>query len=114
MRTGEGSGSTTPLELQSPLSSAAGERRDAAVVLVAAAVEDACLDALLLGALGEQLAAALGLLHRVEAAQVLLGPVDRRDGAAGVVVDELGEEAAVRAVNRQDRKSTRLNSSHLV
>src|SRR5437879_8336017 len=57
-----------------------GERLDAPVVLVAAAVEDARFDAGFLGPLREHLAGALRLLHRLEAAQ--------------------------------DRKSTRLNSSH--
>src|SRR5262245_1393677 len=93
MKSLEGSG----LEVQAALAGALGERFHAAVVLVAAAVEHGGLDAGGLAALAEQLARALGLLHRLEAPQVGLRPVDRRQGAAGVVVDELGEDPAVGA-----------------
>src|ERR671923_177147 len=68
-----------PLELEPRLTGALGESPDPAVVAVSTAIEDARLDPGLLGALGEQLAAALRLLHRPEAANVLLGPVRRRD-----------------------------------
>src|SRR3954453_15810307 len=53
-------------ELQAALTSALGERADAAVVAVAAAVEDDGLGAGVLRALGDQLAGALGLLHARE------------------------------------------------
>src|SRR5690349_9084955 len=56
-------------ELQAPLSRALGDRGDAPVEPVSAAVEDARLDARGLGSLGEQLAGSLRLLHRVERAQ---------------------------------------------
>ena len=81
------------LEVQAALAGALGERLHAAVVLVAAAVEHGGLDAGGLRALGQQLAGALGLLERLERAQVGLGPVDGGQRAAGVVVDELGEDA---------------------
>src|SRR4249919_737324 len=92
-----------PSELQAPLAGAFGDRRDASVEAVAAAVEHARLYAGGLGALGEQLPGALGLLHRAELAQVGLGPGNRGESAAGVVVDQLDEHAAVRSVDRQAR-----------
>src|SRR5262249_15428523 len=95
----QGSGS----KLQAPLAGALGERLDAAVVAVATAIEDARLDVRLLGALGEHLAGLLRLLHRVELAKVALGPAHLGDRAAGVVVDQLREHAAVRAVHREAR-----------
>ena len=42
----------------------------------------------------------MGLLGGAEIAQVGLGPVDGGQRAAGVVVDELGEDAAVGAKHR--------------
>src|SRR5829696_2974798 len=91
--------SRRPSELQPPLAGALGDRGDTPVEPVAAAVEDAGLDASGLAALGEQLPDALGLVHPVELAQLLLGPGCGGDGAAGVVVDQLGEDAAVGAVD---------------
>src|SRR6476619_3781562 len=88
-------GSSGPSEAQAPLSGALRDRGDAAVEAIAAAVEDAGLDPGLLRALGEQLAGALRLLHRTELPQVGLGPRDGGEGPAGVVVDQLGEDAAV-------------------
>jgi hypothetical protein len=73
------------------------------VVLVAAAVEDAALDPGLLRPLGEQLACALGLPRGGELTQLRLGPVDRRQGLALGVVDELSEDAAVGAVDGKAR-----------
>src|SRR5215212_649246 len=90
-------------EAQARLPSAFGQSLDAAVELVPAAVEHAGLDAGLLGALPEHLAHALGLLHRLQAAQVGLGPVDRDERPARDVVDELGEDALVGAEHRQPR-----------
>src|SRR4051794_4951928 len=95
--------SRRPSELQTPLASALGDRRDAPVEAIAAAIEDARLDTGGLGALGEQLPGALGLLHRAELAELVLGPGCRGDGAAGVVVDQLREDAAVRPVDGQAR-----------
>src|SRR5712691_6201324 len=92
-----------PLELQAALAGALGERPDAPVVAVARAVEDAALHPGLLPPLGEQLPGALRLLHRVGLAQLLLGPVDRRQGVTRVIVDELGEDPTVRAVDRESR-----------
>src|SRR5215218_5745848 len=91
------------LDGQAALAGAVREGRDAAVVLVAAAVEHGGLDAGGLRTLGQQLAGLRGLLHRLERAQVGLGPVDRGDRATGVVVDELGEDAAVGAVDADAR-----------
>src|SRR3954453_430001 len=92
-----------PLDGESALADALGEGLDAAVVLVAAAVEHRALDAGGLRALGEQLPGLGRLLARLERAQVGLGPVDGRQRAAGLVVDELGEDAAVGAEHRDAR-----------
>src|SRR5688572_3097986 len=89
IRSFEGSG----LEGQAALAGAVGQGLHAAVVLVAAAVEHGAVDTGSLGALGQQLAGPLGLLHRLERPQVGLDPVDGGQRAAGVVVDELGEDA---------------------
>src|SRR3954464_13903539 len=95
--------SQRPSELQASLAGALGDRRDAAVEAISAPVEDAGLDAGGLGALGEQLSCALGLVHRSELAELVLGPRSRCHCAAGVVVDQLGEDAAVRAVDGEPR-----------
>src|SRR5919201_508608 len=92
-----------PSELQAPLAGALGDGGDAPVEAVAGTVEDAGFDPGGLGSLGDQLPGALGLLHRVELAQLGLRPGDGRDRAAGVVVDQLGEDAPVRAVHGQPR-----------
>src|SRR6187200_2452785 len=91
------------LEGQSGLAGALGEGLDAAVVLVAAAVEHRGLDAGGLGALGQDGAGLVGLLHALERAQLGLGPVDGSERPARVVVDELGEDAAVGAEHRDTR-----------
>ena len=69
-------------EGRAPLASALSEGLDASVVAVAAAVEHDALDAGRLRTLGERLAGLLGLLHRLQRAQLGLGPVDGREGAA--------------------------------
>src|ERR1700754_812844 len=91
------------LKLKAALTGALGQGLDTAVVLVAAAIEHGGVDAGGLGARREQLARLVGLLHRLERAQVGLGPLDRRDRATAVVVDELGEHAAVGAEHRDPR-----------
>src|SRR5215210_1705116 len=91
------------LELKAALAGALGKGLDTAVVLVAAAVEHSGLDAGGLRALGQQLARLGGLLHRLERAQVGLRPVDGGQRAARVVVDELGEDAAVGAEDADAR-----------
>ena len=58
-----------------------GERLHVAVVAVAAAVEHGLGRCRRLGALGEQLAGALGALGFAELAQLGLVPVDRRERA---------------------------------
>src|SRR3954467_4118545 len=90
-------------ELEAALAGAFGKGLDTAVVLVAAAVEHGGLDAGGLGALGQQRAGLGGLLHGLERAQVGLGPIDRGHRAAGLVVDELGEDAAVGAEHADAR-----------
>src|SRR5437763_6956750 len=79
-------------EAQPALSRPFGQGLDAAVVPVAAAVEDAGLDARLLRPLRQELARALGLLGRAQAAQLRLDPADRRQRAAARVVDQLCED----------------------
>src|SRR5919108_5929594 len=101
-RSGAGMRATT-LEGKPALAGARGQGLDAAVIAVAAAVEDGRLDAGGLRPLGDQRAGTSGLLHRLEAAQVRLGPVDRGQRAAGVVVDELGEDAPVGAEDGDPR-----------
>ena len=64
---------------------------------VAAAVEDAGLDAGRLGALGEQLADPLGLLRAGQLAKLVLGPGDGHERPPRVVVDQLRADPAVRA-----------------
>src|SRR5919199_780680 len=78
---------------QAALAGALGQGLHAAVVLVAAAVEDRAVHAGGLRALGEQPAGPGGLLHRLEVAQLGLRPAHGRERPAGVVVDELGEDA---------------------
>src|SRR3954447_1669301 len=91
------------LEDKAALAGALSEGLHPAVVLVAAAIEHGGVDAGGLGARREQLARLVGLLHRLERAQIGRGPLDRRDRATGVVVDELGEHAPVGAEHRDAR-----------
>src|SRR3954451_2235357 len=91
------------LEDQAALAGALGQGLHAAVELVAATVEDDGLDARGLRALGQQRTGALGLLHRLERAQVGLRPLHGGQRAAGVVVDDLGEDPAVGAEHRDAR-----------
>src|SRR3954447_8490510 len=91
------------LEGEATLASTLGEGLHAAVVAVAAAVEDRGLDPGGLRALREQLARALGLLHAGHGLELVLGPVDRGQRAARDVVDELGEHAAVGAEHGDPR-----------
>src|SRR5947209_16012561 len=88
------------LELQPALTGALGERLHAPVILVSAPVKDDLLHPGRECPLGEQLTGPLGLLHRPQAAQIGLGPVDRGQSPAGVIVDQLGEYAAVGAEHR--------------
>jgi hypothetical protein len=86
-----------------PLAGTFGKGLDPAVVLVAAAVEDAGLDAGGLGALGQQFAGLLGLVAGRELAQIGLDPVDGGDRMALGVVDELSEDPAIGAVDGEAR-----------
>src|SRR5581483_8193630 len=74
------------LEGQAALPSGLGQRLDAAVVLVAAAVEHGALDARGLGTLGQRLADLRGLVGLGDAAE--LGPLGGRERTAVEVVDE--------------------------
>src|SRR4051794_11460124 len=94
-----GQGSELALEDQAPLSCALGQRLDPAVVLVATAIKDTGLDAGSLGALGQELSRPLGLLTCGELAQLGLDPVDSGHRVAFAIVDQLGENAAIRAVD---------------
>src|SRR3954469_16402668 len=91
------------LKGQPALAGPFGERLDAAVVAVSAAVEDRGLDAGGLRAVGQDGAGLVGLLHPRQRAQLRLGPVDGRERAARVVVDELGEDPPVGAEHRDAR-----------
>jgi hypothetical protein len=73
------------------------------VVAVPAAVEDALLDPGGLGALRQQLAGPLGLVHASEGLEVALDPVHRRQRVALDVVDQLRLDPAVAPEDRQPR-----------
>src|SRR5215217_6463308 len=88
--------SRRPPKSQAALAGSLGERPNAPVVLVAAAVEQAGLDVRLLGPAGQDLAGALGLVERCELPELGLRPCDGDDRPGLVVVDELGEHPAVR------------------
>src|SRR3954451_20711755 len=88
---------SSSLEAQPALAGSLGERAHAPVVLVAAAVEHRGLEPGGLRPVGQQLARAARLVERLEPPQVGLGPADGGQRAAGVVVDELGEDPAVGA-----------------
>src|SRR5262245_3929014 len=90
-------------ELEAPFAGAFGDRGDAPVEAIPTPVEDTGFDPRSLGALGEQLPGELRLLHRFELPEIRLRPGYGRDRAAGVVVDQLGEDAPVRAVHGQTR-----------
>src|SRR6185312_500246 len=98
-------------EGEAALASALRQRLHPAVVLVAAAVEDAGLDARLLCAGGEHRAGLLGLLGALERGELLLGPGDRRNRVALVVVDELRLDAPQGAEHGQPR--TLRGAAHL-
>src|SRR4051812_9347491 len=97
------SGQSPTLESQAGFASALGERADAAVVAVAAAIEDAGVDSGVLGALGEQLARLLRLLGRLQLAQVALDPRSRGERAPGAVVHQLREDASIGSEHGQPR-----------
>src|SRR5579885_2448013 len=97
-------GGWTCSKLQASFAGGVRQRLHPAVVEVAAPVEDDLLDAVLPGGRREQLAD-LGRLLRLVARERLrqVEPRGGRDGAAGVVVDELREDAAVRAEDDETR-----------
>src|SRR5204863_7372449 len=91
-------------KLKPSFTRALGERLDATVIQIAAAVEHDALHAQLLRRVGELLAHLGRLLCLV--AFERFRQADPRGGGkrlARVVVDELGEDAAVRAEDRQAR-----------
>src|SRR5947208_11491530 len=92
-----------PSEFQTSLARAFGERLDASVVQVTAAVEDDRLDPGLLGGGGELLADLLRLLALVALEALEGGPGGAGERPATRVVDELREDAAVRAEDGEAR-----------
>src|SRR5450631_1663726 len=99
------------LETQPTLACRVGQRLDAAVIEIVAAVEHHFLDALGGGAFGDQLADRLGRTDigaGLEAApQVLFDRRRRGDGRAGLVVDHLGVDVLRRTKHRQARTRAR-------
>src|SRR3954468_21348753 len=100
-----------PLEIQAAFARGVGERLDAPVVAVAAAIEHDVLDALLDRALGDELA---DRLRRIDvgaglqvAAHVLLKRRGRRNRCAPSVVDHLGVNVLARAMHGQPRAAGR-------
>src|SRR4051812_41603045 len=91
------------LEGQPGLACALGEGLHAAVVLVATAVEHRGLDTGGLRALGEQGAGTARLVHLGQRLELVLGPRDGGQRAAGDVVDELDVHAAVGAEHGDPR-----------
>src|SRR4051812_3130815 len=101
------------LEREPGFTGAVGDARDAAVVLVATAVEDHGLDAGRLGALAHELAHLLGGVDGAAGtAERLLGGGRRRDGDTLHVVDHLRVDVLVRAEHREAR--TRRGAAHLL
>src|SRR5215212_2553392 len=98
--------SRPPLEFQPAFAGAVGEGLDAPVVQEATAIEHDRRDALLLGALGEELP---DLLGPVALARLLAVPQrrfeirGRHQGGAGGVVDDLPVDVLQRAEDRQAR-----------
>src|SRR5262245_47477930 len=96
-----------PLELQARLARGVGEGLDAAVVLEAAAVEHHLLDALLLGAAGDEAAHFLGGRDVAAALELALHVLVARGGGAerlaGVVVDHLRVDVGPAAVDGEPR-----------
>src|SRR4029450_5609059 len=92
-------------ERQAALAGAIGKGRDAAVVLVAGAVEDHAVDAGRLGALGNELAdlLRLGGLVTVEGPEVLLGGGGERQRLADEVVHDLHGDVLGRTGDHQAR-----------
>src|SRR6266511_1824707 len=97
----ETGGRGTPSKLEASFACRIGQRLDAAVVEIAAAVEDHRLDSGLLRVLGQELADAgrLGGLRALGALQVQ--PAGGREGLALEVVDELRLDATVGAEHDQ-------------
>src|SRR5437764_384873 len=87
----EGSGGVLDSDRQAALAGALGQLADAAVVAVAAAVENRALHAGGLGTLGQEAADALGLLHPPQVAHAGLDPGRRGHGVTALVVDDPGD-----------------------
>src|SRR5690606_14112824 len=99
--------SSSALEVEAGLAGGIGQGLDAAVVLIAAAVEDHLGHAGVEGALRHQLTDDLGLLG-LRLPAISLGPalLSRRGGGqgmAGHIVDHLGVDMLVRAEDVQPR-----------
>src|SRR5277367_787377 len=91
------------LEFQSRFAGRFGQRLDAAVILIPAAVEHHGLDALVLGALGDELADFLGPGHIAAVLAVLLGRPGRYHRVTLGVVDHLRVDMLHAAKNSQPR-----------
>src|SRR6476646_2758382 len=98
-------------EIQPALARGIGQRLDPAVIEIAAAVENHVLDALLFGALGDELAHGLGRAHAGAGLEALArGLFDRgggRERDAAIVVDHLGVDVLGGAEHRQPRAPMR-------
>src|SRR5580704_7010470 len=103
-------------EIQPALARSVGQRFDPAVIEIAAAVEYHVLDALLFGALGDELAHGLGRVHAgagLEAlARRLFDRGSRRERDAAIVVDHLGVDVLGGTEHRQPRAPMRRAGKH--
>src|SRR5438067_1622038 len=100
-----------PSELQASFARAVGERLDASVVEVTAAVEDDGVDTGLLRSGRDLLADFLRLRGLVALEALQAGPARARDRATGRVVDDLREDPAIRT--EDDEARARRGSLHL-
>src|ERR1035438_5825045 len=97
-----------PLKLQARFPCRIGQRLDASVVKISTAIEDHLLDAILLGALGDQLAYIFRRTH-VAASRTLLALADflyggrRHQGRTLRVVDYLSVNVVHRTIDVQPR-----------
>src|SRR6476659_4161867 len=90
-------------ELESSLARGLGQRLDASVVQVAAPVEDAGVDSGLLRIGGQRLADRAGLIGLRPLERALREPARGGERPPGLVVDELREDASVRAEDDEAR-----------
>src|ERR1700730_4138181 len=96
-----------PSELQPPLARAVGERLDASVIQVAAAVEDDRFDPAFLCGGRKLLADRLGLSALVALEALEPDPARTHERTTRRIVDELSEDAPIRAEHGQARALVR-------